>query len=296
MKIVHSFWSKPFRQQSNSIQNRSSGGWLNRKYNYMCWAYSCLQFNKFYDRVDLVTDHFGKKLLIDYLGLPYTDCQLELEKINDYHPDLWAIGKLFAYQLQEEPFIHADGDVIIWKKFDKELENASLIAQSQDNDFDFYHDSLNQIFANFKYIAKPIQHFFEKDEKKVYAINAGLIGGNNIDFFKSFVQQALKFVHQNEGQLSNIKIGKFNPIYEQYLFRCLAREEKLDINYYYPEKDINYFDFVKVTEIPKSSQYFHAMGLFKKDKYLNREIEYRFREDYPEYYDRIEDLLKKSII
>src|ERR1700730_5036463 len=130
MKIIQSFWSKPSREISS---DKSMGGWLEKKNNYMSWALSCLQFRSFYDEVELVTDRYGYDLLINQLELPYTNVKIVLDDLNDFHSDLWALGKIYAYSLQDEPFIHADGDIYIWEKFSDKIENAELVAQNIEN-------------------------------------------------------------------------------------------------------------------------------------------------------------------
>lgn len=115
MKIVQSFWSKPMLMNDNSDAIfRSNGGWTDRIYFYMSWALSCLKFKEIYNEIELVTDINGKHLLYDILELPYTNVVTKLDDLNDYNHNLWALGKLYAYKLQQEPFIHVDSDVFAW--------------------------------------------------------------------------------------------------------------------------------------------------------------------------------------
>src|ERR1700753_287037 len=125
MRVVQSLWSAnqpdPFRFKA---------GWFAPEYHLMAWALSCLQLRQFYDDVVLYTDSQGARVLIDQLQLPYTEVVCDLDKINSYHPELWAAGKIYTYRQQQAPFIHVDGDVFIWKAFDEALLNADLIAQN----------------------------------------------------------------------------------------------------------------------------------------------------------------------
>ena len=50
-------------------------------------------------------------ILINKLELPYTDVKVVLDDLNDYDRDLYALGKVYAYGIQEEPFIHVDADI-----------------------------------------------------------------------------------------------------------------------------------------------------------------------------------------
>jgi hypothetical protein len=98
MKIIQSFWTKPFLQSPDLQDSRMNGGWPARKYNYFSWALSCLQLCRYYQNVELVTDDLGKFILIEKLKLPYTSVKTELNRINDYNAGLWALGKICAYR------------------------------------------------------------------------------------------------------------------------------------------------------------------------------------------------------
>ena len=109
-KIVQSYWSKAY-------QNTPNSGWAFRESHYMSWALSCLQLKQFYDEIELVTDSEGADLLINKLHLPYTSCLTILDKLKNENPAIWALGKIAAYEVQQEPFIHVDGDIYIWTLF-----------------------------------------------------------------------------------------------------------------------------------------------------------------------------------
>lgn len=295
MKIVQSFWSKPSRQGGEGTQNRQAGGWLHPKYNLMSWALSCLQFRAFYADVELVTDEAGKALLVDQLQLPYTRVRLALDKLDDYPAELWALGKLVAYQLQSTPFIHADGDVIIWQRFSPALERAPLLAQCHDAGFIFYEQMLERIREAFDYIPPAIERGC-KPGSPVEAAVAGIIGGQDVAFFRHFVGEALAFVDRNLNALSRINAGQFNPIFEQLLFFYLAREANRPICYYDTAVDYTYAAFRAIYEIPRDRTYFHPMGLYKKEHVYNREVENWLRLLHPAYYHRVMHLVEEGIV
>src|SRR5689334_17471879 len=122
MKIVQSFWSRPsLHSNTVLVDARFNGGWPHRLVNYYSWAFSCLQLCKFYKEVELVTDDWGKELLVNKLGLPYTKVSLALNEIDGFDQGLWVLGKICAYRCQEEPFLHIDHDVFLWKELDRNL-------------------------------------------------------------------------------------------------------------------------------------------------------------------------------
>jgi len=196
MKIVHSFWSKPtFERGQYRGDDRKSGGWLEKKYNYMSWALSCLTFKKHYDFIELVTDSKGKSLLIDTLGLPYDNVVNELDKLNDFHTDLWATAKLFTYKIQDEPFMHVDSDVYIWKRL-TDIEDAPLVAQNEETDIPVYKKMWADIVDNYEYVPDYMLTDF-RQQTKILSCNAGIFGGTDVAFIKEFANESFHFLSRN---------------------------------------------------------------------------------------------------
>lgn len=296
MKIIQSFWVKPsLKKNALNHSDRNKGGWLNKKFNYMSLALSCLQLRKYYDQVELVTDSSGYDLLIDKMELPYTKVDIRLDELNDYHPDLWALGKVYAYSIQQDPFIHIDGDVYIYDKFNLELENSSLIAQNVEYGFSFYDDVYKEIIDNFSYIPEALVESRSKNQK-IVAVNAGLLGGNNIDFIQSYASRAFKFVDENLHKIDKINIGMFNTVYEQYLFHALAESQNIEIGYLLSDVN-NAFDYLaELTDLPSKRSYVHTVGFYKKSKLICDLVEYRLLIDWPDYYFKIIRLLRTNQI
>lgn len=296
MKIVQSYWSKPTLKKTNlNNTDRNAGGWLNRKTNYMSWALSCLQFRKFYDEVELVTDKAGYELLISKLGLPYTSVKVILDDLNHYHSDLWALGKIYTYSVQDKPFIHADGDVYIWSKLFTGVDAAPLYAQNIERFEDFYKPIYQLLVNNFEYMPAVLLDFEKRSGST--AINAGVIGGYDIDFFKEYARGAFEFVDRNLTYLEKINIGKFNPIFEQSYFYALADHKGSHIECLFRDQKNNSFDgMADFTDVPGKSTFIHTMGGYKKLKNIEIQLRDRLQIDHPEYYYHINRLLNHCLI
>src|SRR5687767_10805394 len=105
MKIVQSFWSLPYSDATApGSLSRFGGGWPHPIFNWLSWTLSCLKFREHYKQVELITDLEGKKILIEGLGLPYTQVSTELENIRSVNAKVWAFGKIYSYALQRKPF------------------------------------------------------------------------------------------------------------------------------------------------------------------------------------------------
>ena len=116
MKILQTFWTGPTGVNKENLLGIQAG-WLSCEYHWMSWALSCLQAKSVFGSINLVTDKAGKEILVDLLQLPYTNVSTALQTtLDDYHPGLWALAKIYTYSIQTDPFLHLDGDVFLWQK------------------------------------------------------------------------------------------------------------------------------------------------------------------------------------
>jgi hypothetical protein len=131
---------------------------------------------------------------------------------------------------------------------------------------------------------------------KLTSINAGVFGGNDIQFIKEYTKKAFEFIDKNISNLEKINIGIFNTVYEQYLFYNLAMEQKKDI--FFLTKDINdkFEGLANFSGVSKLTKFIHVVGQYKKHVQTGESVARRLLLDFPEYYFRIDGLLKKLII
>lgn len=290
MRIIQSVWAC-----NKSDLLTSNSGWLSPEYNLMAWTLSCLQLRKYYPEVVLYSDSASAKMLVDTLKLPYTDVICTLDSLNVYHPQLWALPKIVAYSQQEKPFLHVDGDVFIWKKFEDTLLEGNLIAQNMEAATDYYQKIMNSLESSLNYFPEEIQNE-RKSKKPILAYNAGIFGGSDISFFKEYTAKAFDFVDKNVLHLSKINVSDFNIFFEQYLFYCLAKKYNKKVNVLLHETigDNQYRGFGDFGGVPYEKQYLHLLGSYKRNDFVCKQMANRLRQDYPEYYYRIINLFKKN--
>lgn len=293
MKILHTFWTGPSNRHAENLFCMKAG-WRSSEYHWMSWALSCLQAKAIFGNIHLVTDDRGKDILVDILQLPYTSVTTELQReLKDNHPDTWALAKLYAYSIQDEPFLHIDGDVILWKHPGDDFLASPLFAQNLDKNLTLYAQTLNQINQHFTYLPEPFtKHCYEG--KDIYASNAGLIGGNDFNFFKGYAKQAFDFITNNAKYLDRLSTGDLNFIFEQYLFYELATAQGTPISYYKPMMDQHVFnEYIRFEDYPYIDMV-HPVGNFKKYQHVCDHLSRILRKDYPEYYYRIIEAVRNE--
>lgn len=292
MKIIQSYWSKPYEQSRIGSQ---MGGWCDKMFHYMSCALSCLKLSEFYP-VELITDQKGEEILVDKIGLPYKSVTKVFDTL-DYPTELWAIAKIIAYDLQTEPFLHIDNDVYIWKSFPESIVNGVLCVQSIEETY--IHNELftAEIIENLEYIPNAIiEHRAGSSDRR--SVNAGIIGGNDLMFIHEYAKEATRFVEQNAAYVRKLKeLGHFNVVFEQYLFYCMANQQKKNISYLLTDlKDLGYRELVRFWDIPSRASYIHTLASYKRHYVIAEQVAQRLWYEYPEYFYRIHQLIEQNAI
>ncbi len=288
MKIVQSFWSGSQKEFTNSY------GWFSYKYNWMSWILSCHQLAKHHKEVELYTDQFGYDILIKKLQLPYTKVHVVLDELNHYNKDLWAIAKIKTFQLQKEPFLHVDGDVFVWESLSEKFRDSNLITQNLEITTDYYRDGWKIIHSKLSFLPEEMNNFH--NNKSNLACNMGIIGGNNLDFFKEFTQKSIEFVDKNASNFDELKLDilNFNVFFEQVFFYELASEKKEVIDFLFSEipNDNNYRGFGDFDKVPNKT-YLHLLGVYKRNPTVCKAMEVYVMKYYPESYSKLSKLINE---
>lgn len=288
--IVHSYWSKPY-----FTTEADKGGWNKNIFHFMSCAFSCLKFNE-YHKISLITDKAGKELFIDKMGLPYHQVSTPLDLLNNEYPEyLWAIGKLYTYSIMEKPFIHVDNDIFIWEPLGQNLLSAPLVAHNLEVSYSHNKIFFTDILNKFRYVPDILIESFRLNNN-VNEINAGILGGTDIHFFKEYCSLAFDFVDKNLDIIRKLdRPGMFNVIYEQFLFYALAKSKSRKIEYLITEEvDQHFLGLTDFWESPQKRKYIHTVGAYKTWYIIGEQIAHRLYKEYPEYYHRIIKLYQKG--
>ena len=284
MIICQTLWTN----KRNLLED--SFGWSTSQHHLMSWALSCLRLKKNYTDVHLYGDEPGIDFLIDQLHLPYSKVFDEYSHLN-CQKELWALPKLLTYSKQRQPFLHVDGDVIIDAPFEQSLFSSDVVAQNLEIGTAYYENLFNPLVKGLKYIPDILEKNLASNSLKAY--NAGIIGGNDIAFFKKYVDEALKIVTNNNGCLLN---GNFNIIFEQVLLYSMAFSEEREVVCVFKDifKDSGYelkkiADFTEIHQI----KYLHMIGPHKRNKEVCDWLERYLYKENKEIFLRIVALFKK---
>ncbi len=295
MKIIQTYWSLPSSQISNlEINGRNKGGWPSEKYHAMSWALSCSKFNQFYPEVNLYTDNKGCDWLINKLGLSYSNVFNELDRLNNYNPLLWALPKVYVYAKQNYPFIHADSDVFIWENFSNAFAKSNLLVQNLEINYEYYKEPLKQISKSFKNIPPLLKAAIDNMDNEIISINAGVIGGQNVDFYTNYAKLVFEFVDSNIDCLEKVDAGNLNIVLEQLYFYLLAKEQKKTVTTLMENVSHDSSSLIRFNITPIINKYVHVLGYAKKNPVACNQLEIRLKYEFPKLYNHINSIYKKE--
>ncbi len=283
MKIVQTFWSG---SHNTNKPLHMTGGWASSEYNWMSWALSTLLLRRHYDQLELYTDKVGKKILVDTLKLPYTKTHIVFDSSSKIHPKLFALAKIHTYSLQEEPFVHIDGDLFLWNPLPERLKSAGLIASNPEVDLFFNKNILDDMEEHFEHIPEHLRNLNHGEH--IFSSNAGIFGGSNTDFIKKYCAQANQIVKQNVTSLNKVDLGLLNMLIEQISLFYLANQENIKTTYCVPEP-VNhplYKDYWRFADIPHVAM-IHPVGGCKRIPYVLSHLARRLQLEFPKMYYHI---------
>lgn len=266
VKIIQTFWPAGFTSDaSNELLQK--GGWKRSTYHWLSWTLSCLQLTHFYDHVELITNSLGKSILIDQLKLPYTSVRTDLDKdiFQTLPPRLWSLAKIYSYGVQDEPFLHVDGDVYIFRKFPDEIERGQLVAQCLEINMPGYLAGIEVLNKHF-YDVSAFLDFADPQDSKITACNAGILGGWDTNFLREFSDFTFSFIQQNAIRLDKLLAIKYpNIIIEQLMVYSLSQKQKIPWTCLFGPAS-NFDDFSNVVDFENlnSTGFVHLLGGFKK--------------------------------
>lgn len=233
-------------------------------------------------RVEVFTDQAGKSLL-ESLGLPVDKYHLAYDVFDYPHP-LWVVSKLMTFAVQETPFIHFDLDAYLWSPLPARLLGAAIVAQSSEENWGSYVDVLKYFMEHVKWVPEFIRKHWEQQGDKIYAVNAGAYGGNDIKTIQFVSKAALQTIDHPDNQPMFAELEKNNTSSESIFWHYPIVLEQYYMGVYCHQFgiDLRYVD--STTEPP----YFtHLMAESKRHPGNSVNLKDKVRERYPYNYSRI---------
>ena len=226
-KAVMSLWSAPSRTAGHGC------AWSTPEHELMAWRVSSTLLRRHFKRVELVTDRDGWARLAP-LGLPFTSVRLDLDDLDATWAKFWSMGKVRAYALQDEPFVHVDADAFMHKPLEPRILTAPVVAQLPEKfrlDSGIRNYRLDQLEAHIRPLPAEVLKALRRPIQ--YAVNCGLFGGNDLDTIRVYTDLVFALLTGSTGWET---IGGFDGllILEQWMIGVALRQRRRFFEYLYP--------------------------------------------------------------
>ncbi len=273
-------------------QRDFTGGWPAAKFHLYSWALSSHCLARHYPQCTLVADTAAADLLVGQMQLPYTCVDLALDTFDNPFPKLWVLKKTLAYARQPGPFAHVDSDAYLFAPLPLELAQAPLFAQNLEYDHPYYLEAQKDIDRD--WLVRP-EWVSVKPGEKLWAFNAGLVGGLHYQFYAEYHAAALKLLLANEAALMHTKDWyNLNVYVEQAGMVGLARQMGLRFQSLMP-KPMGYpcvYDLDQFWRLPNRCGYLHAMN-YKQNPAFCEQLAQRLRLEALELYERANQVARE---
>lgn len=280
MRAVWSFWSKPYLAESSSK-------WAAPQHHWLSWILSIETARRHFPETALYTDSAGAELLVNELGLYFSEVSTDLDALASEDPGWWALGKLHTYGLQTAPFVHIDSDVYLWKPLPDHLLWAGVFAQHPEETGSYYCPQCleESLQVSPRTWLPPEWKWFRKQKQRQMAPCCGILGGHNTKFLRDYARKAMRMVAHpsNRAVLRKFedKVSNMILIEQYFLSACVA---------YHREPIEHLFESWAQALNPTESArlgYTHLIGSAKKDEWIARRMEVRVQKEYPALFERV---------
>jgi hypothetical protein len=298
MRAVWSFWSKPFAARGHEV-------WLSEKHHLLAWALSVMTAQRHYRTTALLTDDAGARLLVDGIGLKFDHLSTAMNELRDHDPDWWALGKMYAYRSQTEPFVHIDNDVFLWRPLSPDPASAAVLAQNPEYFLPGRSYYRPEVFEHALAAAAdgwlPVEWQWYRAGAGSRADCCGVFGGNRLDFIRHYAAQAIRLIEHpiNRSLLRGLhdKVGH-NILFEQFLLAACVEYHRNNPQSLYCGVTMSYV-FASLEEAfdpgrAERAGFTHLIADAKRNPHLADRVEARLARDHPAQYRRCIDYLERG--
>ena len=287
MIAVWSFWSKPYLSSRRQI-------WLTERHHLLSWILSVQLARQHFHRTRLVTDEYGANLLIDGLHLEFDEVKIVLNALDEQDAKWWALGKLYTYRLQNEPFIHIDSDVFLWKPLPVTAQ-TQVFAQNPEYFYQgasFYKpDELTRLVQQQGGWLPEEWQWYQAHRKTQRAECCGIFGGNAIEFINYYADLAIRTIeHVDNRQVWQILDDAIerNILLEQYLLSACINYRNYQPNRHRSPIIVDYLFASEAdaftAEKSAAAGYTHLIADTKRNEAVAHNLEQKVKKNYPEIY------------
>lgn len=294
VKYIHSLWSTP--STINNFDNKYDVKYLTK--NFYSYLLSALLIKRLGYKIELYCD---KEAFEMYSLIPYDNIHLVDFDNDGIDSKFWIYGKIKTHTLINEPYIHIDGDVFMFRDIiGNNLENGKypVVVQSIEDNLTI-GDSFSKLYSNSlnPYI-KYTWHEIDWNKYNLVAYNCGVIGFSDMELKNEYankVKDILRDISKDIDFSENRK--KYDGMFliaEQSLLYYIIQENNVK-----PLEILKYEDMIN--DVNWSSNLASKIGyvhMWSYSKYRNdviQQIKIKISNFFPDYHKVIQEFENKYI-
>jgi hypothetical protein len=218
MKAVFSFWNTT----GNALAKATN--WASPKFHLYSWVLAVHQAKKHHKEVELVTDTVSLDMF-KKLQLPFTTIRTDLDELIHYPKSLWSLGKLKAYQIQTEPFVHIDNDFILFKPLPNWFSGKPIGFQNKEDGNWFKSQYQRQC----EHLSENGTNLPESWGANNWAYNCGVYSCNDLQYNQRYCKEAFQLVDNNIELIQKTGCaGLYCIIFEQYIASTVSQKMEIE--------------------------------------------------------------------
>lgn len=262
MKIIFSHWSKANPEHEGLFKELAAVS------NYFAKQHG-------YETV-LYTDGAGQLLLnnIEYDNI----VRMPESILNKFPKTGWSLGKLLATSMINEPFLHLDFDLFLFKPIEKDLFNKPAV---------FFHDEIwmDEVLANSIFVLKKKPELL-KDITNYRSYNCAIFGGTNYEAFKESAKYICDFAIQHSDFLEKMSLQQRDlqrkKMVKNFIYLAMLLEQ-LWMPQILSKKGVNIETILYNKEMDKFINKNYAKDI-DVTNFLKQEKNWEYEKEYREYY------------
>lgn len=266
----------------------------NSSLNFYSFLLSYITLKTYYKSVTMICNQYAYDTIIKFI--PYDNVTIDTNDIDFKDQDFdkfWTIKKINVYNSIASPFIHIDGDVMLFNDVLKEFYtgNYDIICQNIENVNNFNHYN---VYSDLLYDELANLNIFKSNRAKCNPINCAVVGLIDENVKNEYIHRCNQIYDLVYKKYYNELDSTF-PIYlEQFVLGTVVLDYNLKV-----------YEVLNKSSIEKHGMlnsgnnigYTHLWGNSKfKTKYINL-IKEKIKIEYSNYYNLIEKFeLKNAMI
>lgn len=296
MKYIHSMWSTP--STDKNFDNKYDIKYLTK--NFYTYLLSALLVKRMGYQIELFCD---EKAFEIYSAIPYDKIHVINFDMDGIDSKFWIWGKIKTQSLINEPYIHIDGDVLLFKDIiGNNLIDGKYVAavQSVENELTIGDTLFQDLYVKSSNPFLKTKNGIDWQKYGFWAYNCGVVGFSDMKLKQEYTDKVKEILYL----ASNDDNFKYNRLKYEGMF--LLAEQTL-LYYILHENNVKPFEIIPYEEIikhgferdhwysvlPTQIGYCHLLGYSKYKKNIINGIKIKIARKFPEYLSIIENFEKK---